>query len=321
MRLHRVLASIPFLAMFSLLLVTGCEKKTENVWPDKRGPKVLTSFVPVDCFALNVVGNDGVVEPILTGQGPHGHDDPGSNHLKMANKTDVMFIIGLGVDEKLAEKIKEASGNPNFKLVELAEEIDEKCLIKTEPGHHDDGHDHGDKDPHVWLSPKLVGKLVEAIRDKMKEVDPAHAAGYDARAAAYLAKLEQLEKDGIAMLKDKKERKIIAFHDSLRYFGQCFGIEIADSIQVKPGIDPSQTHLKELIELCKKDKIRIIAVEPQFPSNTSAGTVLKALKDAGIDAEFVVIDPLETADAKELTPDLYEKTMRANLDRLAKALK
>jgi len=202
--------------------------------------------------------------------------------------------------------------------------IDDKLIFQgaahEEHAQKHEGHEHG-KDPHVWMSPKLVRKMVEGIRDEMKKVDPAHAAGYDKRAAGYLAKLEKLENDGTAMLKDKKERKIIAFHDSLHYFGECFGIKISDSIQLEPGVEPTANHMKELIKLCKDENIRIIAVEPQFPDNTSASTILSELKKAGIEAEFVVIDPMETAGESELNADFYERTMRGNLERLAKAMR
>ncbi len=319
----RVFSLIP-IGFAALVLAAGCQSKPTEVWPDKPGPKVLTSFVPVDCFVLNVVGDDGVVKPIQIGQGPHEHFDPPQQLLKLGSKADVMFIIGLGLDEALANKIKDASGKPDFKIVELAEMIDDKLIFQgaahDEHGDKHEGHEHG-KDPHVWMSPKLARTMVEGIRDEMKKIDPAHAGGYDKRAAAYLAKLEKLENDGLALLKDKKERKIIAFHDSLHYFGECFGIKISDAIQLEPGVEPTANHMKELIKLCKDEKIRIIAVEPQFPENTSAATILAELKKEGIEAEFVVIDPLETADEAELNADLYEKTMRANLERLAKAMR
>lgn len=79
--------------------------------------------------------------------------------------------------------------------------------------------------------------------------------------------------------------------------------------------------MKQLIELCKKEKIRVIAVEPQYPRSTSAKTMLDELKKHGIDAQFVEIDPLETCDEGLLNADLYETVMRANLDHLAKALR
>ena len=38
-------------------------------------------------------------------------------------------------------------------------------------------------------------------------------------------------------------------------------------------------------------------------------------------AAFVEIDPMETADLADLTPDYYERRTRANVETLAKALK
>jgi zinc transport system substrate-binding protein len=308
-----------------LMSAAGCPStKIEDAWPDKPGAKVLTSFAPVDSLVLNVVGDNGAVIPIQTGQGPHEHFDPPQKLLKLGNKADVMFIIGLDLDEAVAGKIKEASGKPDFKIVELAEKIDDKLIFQgaahEEHGEKHEGHEHG-KDPHVWMSPKLARTMVEGIRAEMKKVDPAHAAGYDKRAADYLAKLKNLENDGIAMLKDKKELKIIAFHDSLHYFGDCFGIKISDSIQLEPGVEPTANHMKDLIKLCKDENIRIIAVEPQFPENTSAATILAELKKAGIEAEFVVVDPMETAGESELNADFYERIMRGNLERLSKAMR
>jgi hypothetical protein len=49
--------------------------------------------------------------------------------------------------------------------------------------------------------------------------------------------------------------------------------------------------------------------------------VLRELQLKGVEnPEFVELDPLETADAGDLTPDFYERRLRANLDNLAKVL-
>lgn len=313
------------LPLFGLLLViAGCERTPDDPWPGKPGPKVLTSFPAIHCFALNVVGDDGTVRSLLSSQGAHHAGDVPSHQMKLAHHAHITFINGLGVDNSLANRIKAASGNPSFKLVDLGDRIDKAALLEG-VCHHDHGHDghhedHG-TDPHVWLSAKHARTMVAAIRDEISKQDSANAAKYEERARIYLERLEQLERDGIKMLKDKTERKIITFHDSLQYFAQCYGLTIVDSIQIEPGREPPPKHLERLIAKCKEHKVRLIAVEPQFPRNTSAKTVLDALRKEGIDAEFVEIDPLETADESEMKADLYEKKMRTNLENLAKKLK
>ena len=163
--------------------------------------------------------------------------------------------------------------------------------------------------------------MVEKIRDELKELDPAHAAGYESRAAAYIERLKQLQVEGLALLKDKKDRKIVTFHDSMGYFARTFGLEIVDFIEIAPGAEPSRRKIGQVIETCKKNGVRLITVEPQYPANTSASAILTELKSQGIDAEFVEIDPIETARPDDLKPTYYEDRMRANLKQLAEKMR
>src|SRR5204863_9614695 len=50
-------------------------------------------------------------------------------------------------------------------------------------------------DPHAWQSVANAKIYVANIRDGLAAIDPAGRAIYDANAAAYLGKLDQLEKD------------------------------------------------------------------------------------------------------------------------------
>jgi zinc transport system substrate-binding protein len=127
--------------------------------------------------------------------------------------------------------------------------------------------------------------------------------------------------EGRGMLEGKRERKLLAFHDSLKYFARAFNLEIVDSIEAAPGSEPDAKTLSELVKKCRESRVRHIAVEPQYDSNTSAKTILRELKSKGIEAEFVTVDPIETASTGELNAEFYEKRMRENLSRLAEKLK
>jgi ABC-type Zn uptake system ZnuABC Zn-binding protein ZnuA len=318
-----------------LFFLVGCGPKgTDTKQQAAPGAKVvLVSFPPLYSFAKSVAGDDAQVNVLLTGTGPHAQPDPTADQLKLAKNADLFFIIGLGFDENISEKIQQAGGKSKAELVELGEKIDQKTL--REGGHHHHHHDgkeekedkKGEKeeeghDPHIWLSPRHAKMVVAVIRDELKEHDAAHAAGYDSRANAYMDRLDQLHKDGNVLLKDKKERTIVTFHDSLGYFADSFGLTIAGVVQVDAGHEPSAQHIKDLIKICKEKNVRVIAVEPQFNSN-HADTVLRELRKVPElkDAQTVVIDPLETAADNEISADLYEKRMRTNLQELARVLK
>jgi ABC-type Zn uptake system ZnuABC Zn-binding protein ZnuA len=169
----------------------------------------------------------------------------------------------------------------------------------------------------------MAALFVEQIRDELIAADPSHKDGYTARAAAYTGKLLKIKSDGLDLLAGKKDKKLVAFHDSLAYFGEAFNLKITDAIQKMAGSEPNASELKEVIANCKKDGVRLLAVEPQYTANNAAKTILAELrKDPALaDADVVEIDPLETVKPDELTADWYEKMMRANLERLSKAMK
>jgi len=315
-----------FGSVASVVPTVGCGESGPD-WPAKPGPKVVASFPPLYCFAASVGGDDVAVKPAMTSQGPH-HFDPKRSDNLLLSKADLFFINGLSLDEKPTEKMVSGSGNKSLKLIDLGARFEKKDLKKTRhmDDEEEDGHDHAGHvhtvDPHVWLSPDLAIKQVEGIRDGLKEADPSRAANYDRRAAEYIVKLNAIKAEGTALLKDKTDRKIVTFHESMAYFARTFGIEIVDVIQKTPGKEPTGKGIEKLVAACVESKVRVIAVEPQYSGQASAKRILDELKRKGVpDPVLVEIDPLETAQPIDLNPGWYEAKMRINLENLAKAMR
>jgi len=280
-----------------------------------------------------VAGDDAQVQSLLTSKGPHDFEFRASDAKKL-KKAALFLVIGLGLSDDVTNRLADAANNPNMRVVKLGESIPKEQRLPAglcTCGHdHDDGdhagheHSHGEYDPHVWLGIPEAIIMVGAIRDALSQADPAHKDGYTKRAAALIERLTKMQTEGQALIaaKSKGEKpRLLTHHDAMRYFARSFGAEIADAIEM-PGREPSGKRLDELIKLCKEKNVRLIAVEPQYPSRTGAQTLLRELQRKGIpDAAFVELDPLETADPADLTPDYYERRMRHNLDNLAGALK
>jgi ABC-type Zn uptake system ZnuABC Zn-binding protein ZnuA len=166
--------------------------------------------------------------------------------------------------------------------------------------------------------------MAKIIADKLSEIDPANKKGYEARAEKFIDELKKLEEYGKAAFKDKKNKKIITMHEAFDYFAKAFDIEIAATIQKRPGADPDGASMKELVKLCQEQKVAVICVEPQY-SKAQAEMLQTTLKGRGIDVQIVPLDPLETApiaEGKTGNPDpgYYLKKMKENIDTLAKAL-
>jgi ABC-type Zn uptake system ZnuABC Zn-binding protein ZnuA len=127
------------------------------------------------------------------------------------------------------------------------------------------------------------------------------------------------------MLKDKKDRKIVTFHDSMTYFAKTFDLKIVGVVQKNPGTEPNDKQLRTLIALCAdpSDPVRVICAEPQYGTSNSAEALLNELRRAKVpDPVLVELDPLETVKPEELKdPEWYETKMRANLRALAGQMK
>src|SRR5262249_32112919 len=103
-------------------------------------------------------------------------------------------------------------------------------------------------------------------------------------------------------------------------------LTIAGTIEKRPGIEASARELEALIKICREQKVRLIALEPQYPPK-AAEALIREIRTKGADAKTVVLDPLETALPKDFDaehqygPDFYERKMKENIDKLADALK
>jgi zinc transport system substrate-binding protein len=319
-----LLGLIPLVAFLPLI---GCGGG-DATWDEKRtGPKVVVSFAPLYCFAVNVAGPDAQVKNVMTTTGPHDFN-PTDNDARLLAKADLLLINGLDLDNTLADQMKRGSGNRNLAILELGKFIPEAKLMQGECHHdhhgHDKPHSHG-IDPHIWLSPEMAVIMTEAIRDKLVELDPSHEAGYKLRSGEYVAKLNALHAEGKKMLAGKTDRKLVTFHEALNYFAKSYDLEIADVVQKKPGVEPNSKEISDLVKKCEEKKVRLIAVEPQYGRDSSAKAILDELKRSKVanltDAALVELDPLETVTPAALTPDWYEKKMRANLEALRDAMK
>jgi zinc transport system substrate-binding protein len=330
-----LLLGIPILA-----LLKGCSPPPD-FW-DEAKPKqlrVLVSFPPLYAITHAVAGDDAYVLSMLTGKGPHDYDGAATD-LFMLNKADLLIYNGLTLDDVFVDRMLKTHRNSKLAVLNVGKALEKEDHERDEKNEklkekeklpelllpsggeehvHKDGekHQHGAHDPHVWLGPDQAIVMTEIIAAKLGEIDSAHRKDYEKRAGKFIEELRKLEAEGKAELKDKKHKNIITMHEA-------FDVKIVGTIQLKPGMDPDAAKMKELIELCKKHDVKVIAVEPQY-SRAAAESLQRSLKANKLEVQIVELDPLETSPVptgKKHNPDpgYYLKKMRENIAALAKAL-
>jgi zinc/manganese transport system substrate-binding protein len=124
------------------------------------------------------------------------------------------------------------------------------------------GDVHALGNPHFMTDPIIAKTVALHIAQSFSAVDPPNAAAYDANYKKFEAAINaKLQEWGAAMLPFKGQ-SVVAYHDSWVYFAHRFGLNIDVFLEPKPGIPPSPSHLAEVIEKMKAQKIKAIIVEP-----------------------------------------------------------
>jgi zinc/manganese transport system substrate-binding protein len=124
------------------------------------------------------------------------------------------------------------------------------------------GDVHAMGNPHFVVDPIIAKTVALHIAQAFSAVDASNAATYDANYKKFEATINaKLQEWGTAMLPFKGQN-VVAYHDSWVYFAHRFGLNIDTFLEPKPGIPPSPSHLAEVIEKMKAQKIKAIIVEP-----------------------------------------------------------
>src|SRR6266436_5474991 len=124
------------------------------------------------------------------------------------------------------------------------------------------GDVHALGNPHFTVDPIIAKAIAQHIAQSFAALDSANAGFYDANYKKFEATINaKLQEWGVAMLPFKGQN-VVAYHDSWPYFAHRFGLNIDIFLEPKPGIPPSPSHLAEVIEKMKAQKIKAVIVEP-----------------------------------------------------------
>jgi zinc/manganese transport system substrate-binding protein len=272
--------------------------------------KVVASFSILGDLVKNV-GGDRVEVATLVGPNGNAHVyAPSPADAKKAADAKLVFVNGLGFEGWL-ERLVKASGT-KAPIIVATKGIKPRERV----GERDHDHDHGRADPHAWQSVANAKIYVANIRDALTAADPAGKASYDANAAAYLAKLDALERevrDVIAKIPSER-RKIITSHDAFGYFEGAYGIGFIAPQGVSTEAEASARDVAAIIAQIKKQKIAAVFLE----NVTDPRLVEQIARETGVKIGGTLYSDALTDDKGDATT--YIDLIRHNLRQLAAAL-
>jgi len=124
--------------------------------------------------------------------------------------------------------------------------------------------------PHYALD-SANGKIIATtIATAFSKVDPANAAFYDANLKKFNGRLDAKIAEWTKAIEPFRGTKVITYHKSFDYFLERFGLVLDGTIEPRPGIEPSPTHINALLPRAKADGVKLVIIEPNRSRKTSA---------------------------------------------------
>ncbi|HXK06875.1 MAG TPA: metal ABC transporter substrate-binding protein [Verrucomicrobiae bacterium] len=229
---------------------------------------VMSATEDLAAIAREIGGDQITVDSIAKGyQDPHFVEPKPSFILKL-QKADLLLVVGLQLEIGWLPPLITQSRNGKIQPGGLGYmDMSQYCQILEIPLGQvtramGDVHPLGN--PHYWLDPDNGRRIAKALADKFSSMQPASAATFAARYADFDKRLTEAEKGWQAKMAPYKGRKVVTYHRSWPNFCERFGLNVVEYVEPKPGIPPTPNHTLDVINLMKREGVRLILVEPYF---------------------------------------------------------
>lgn len=271
--------------------------------------KVVASFYPMYDFAVKIGGDKAeVTDMVPAGTEPHDWE-PSVADIKNLEEADLFVYSGAGM-EHWADDVLRSLENSKLVTVEAS-----GGLTLRAGSSHEGEHDHGQYDPHVWLSPVNAKKEMENIKDGYVKADPDNRDYYEANYKTYAAKFDELDQEYKDTLSALPNKDIVVSHEAFGYLCDAYGLNQVGIEGMSPDSEPDPARMADIIDFVKENNVKVIFFE-EMVSPKVAETIAS---ETGAKTE--VLNPLEGLSDEELkNGEDYFSVMESNRKKLVEAL-
>ena len=268
------------------LLLSGCAAQKSEPSAD-----ILATTAPVaQIVGAITAGTDLTVATLISEPVSCVHDYALSvDQMRAVEQAKHIVISGAGLEEFMADVLTSRA------VIDASEGL---ALL---PG------EEGESDPHTWLAPENMIAMTRTVEAALAAEYPQHAALFAENADIWCEKLDELQSYGEQHLADLSCRRLVTFHDGFAYFAQAFGLEIAASMEIEAGSEPSARELEEIISLLQDQNIPAVFTE----INGTADAAELVSRETGC-----AVFSLDTA----ISSVNYLSAMTQNIDTIKEAL-
>jgi zinc transport system substrate-binding protein len=262
------------LILFILLGLISCNG--ERKVPSK--PVVAVSILPQKYIITSIADTLlDVVVMVPPGASPATWEAT-PEQMKSLSYAQAYFRVGhIGFEKAWMDRISEL--NKQMEVIDLSEDLD---LISIQYRHGD--HSHTGTDPHTWMSADRMEQMARTSYINLVRLFPEYKKQFQINYEILISEIKSVGSIMSGQLSEYKGNNFLIFHPSLGYLAKDFGLH-QHSIEFE-GKEPSPGHLREIIDLARKNEIKLIFVQEEFDQRNA----VVIAKEIG--GSILIINPL-----------------------------
>lgn len=255
--------SAAFVAAGLLLWLAGCGPAAQ---PPAAGPLLVGVSILPQAWLVKAVGGPQVetVTLVAPGDNPHTYQ-PTDDQVSRLMRAAVYFRLGVPFESGPWFQALQSSGR--VRIVDLRQGITLRAMEEHDTqgspasaGGRDEAVEG--KDPHIWLSPRLLKIQAGTVARTLMELDPSHADVYRQGLQKLQSQLDELDREISRRLAPYRGRAFFVFHPAWGYFAADYGLKQV-AVEVE-GKEPSDRELTEIQRLARASGVKAVIVQPQI---------------------------------------------------------
>lgn len=256
---------------------------------------------------VEAVGKDRVEVAAIIPDGTEPHDfEPKAQDLAALSNAKIFVYNGFGMEAWVEDAIKSAN---NSSLITVEASKGAEPIQNTE---EEEIEEHGQYDPHLWLSLKGAELEVKNIKEALVSADPSNKEFYETNCNDYVAQLEKLYTEYQGKFQSVKKKSFVTGHAAFGYLCREFGLEQNSVEDVFAEGEPSAQQMTELVKYCKENQVTTI-----FAEEMASPEVSKTLADE-VGAKVETIYTIEGGEDDKSYLERMEDNLSKIYDSLAK---
>jgi zinc/manganese transport system substrate-binding protein len=185
--------------------------------------------------------------------------------LAAMRKADIVFCSGASLESGWLPILIQKAGGPDVQQNTIGWLMASDYVEKLEVMEHADrsmGHVHPEGNPHVHLNPNNILKIAKVFADRLYLIDQINGLSYKANLSVFKNNWQNNISSWEEAAASLKGSNVVVYHKSWAYLAEWLDINIIASLEPKPGLPPTTSHLEKVLQSLNDKNVRAILVAP-----------------------------------------------------------